>query len=239
VSADDRINDMQTEAGVLAAGGEVGFEDARQDLCGNARAFVGDVDFVATGLGEGVNRDDAAGWHCLGGVEEEVHEDALPFGAWTAQVEAGIELAEDADFGTAKESGQVADKVSGAINDDSEVNGGEVLIGEAVDEAAAAFDAAGDGRGERLRLFFVAEEFSSLGDGFEDVVEVVRESGQIRTLFIGPPHEGLLGAHPRTWASVSQNSGKDTDAASAFRMETGPEARRAATAQAMAMRWSP
>lgn len=79
VAADDGIDDVKAEAGVLAAGGEVGFEDAGEDIGGDTGAFVGDVDLVAAGLGEGMNRDDAAGWHRLGGVEEEVHKNTLPF----------------------------------------------------------------------------------------------------------------------------------------------------------------
>lgn len=66
-------------------------------------------------------------------------------------------MAEDEDLGAAEEAGEVTDEIRGAIDDDGEVDGGEMLIGEAIDEAATAFDATGDGGGEGLGVLFLAE----------------------------------------------------------------------------------
>ena len=100
--------------------------------------------------------------------------------------------------------------------------GGDVL---------APFDAAQNRGGELGVARVPRKQIGRVHQRLEHVVEVVHQAGE-RQIF----------ASLHGWAicrSVAKNSGKDTPADSAPSMAHGPSAASAATAKAMAMRWSP
>jgi len=98
-----------------------------------------------------------------------------------------------------------------------------------VDNSLTAVDATLQRVRQFLPLRILRQQLRAFPDGLKHIVEIVDQSLERK---ISDRHT----VHPATRCSVSKNSGKDTEAASAPSMPHGPSAARAATENAMAMR---
>src|SRR5271166_6944170 len=93
--ANNAIGDGKTQSGALfgALGGEEWVVNARKILRSDALSIIGYIDMRHAFVGAGPDRENAAKWHRVARVQEQVEKDLLQFaGIGFHQGQTGVEI---------------------------------------------------------------------------------------------------------------------------------------------------